>query len=351
MSSVRNKEFDAGLESMNIPMDTTKAGKVEYVFTDLSDNQYYRSSKIMKPITVEQKVNPKPTARFSNPGKLYSYCKVEVTGEEIIPLHFSGTPPFYLEVDLRHRSRSNVETMSFPNIPTKQYNLRLPKHALGLGVHQVSIRKIRDANGCQQKLDKKAPPTVQVQVFDEPSISPLEARQHYCVGERISYTLTGQPPFNVYYSFEGRHNTAKVTTNTFKRIAEKPGNFTINAISDKSSDCKSKTEITRIIHEMPSVKISKGRQTRVDIHEGHKADILFEFWGVPPFEFTYTRSTNARKGQKSEVLETRQEISHEHSMIIPSSLEGTYEVVAIKDNFCAFSARQVEQNNLYKMLQ
>lgn len=347
---LRNKEFDAGLEFNTIAMDTSKAGQLEYVFTELSDNQYYRNPTLANPLILEQRVNPKPTAKFSSPGKSYSYCKVEVTGEEIIPMQLTGTPPFYLEVDLRHRSRSKVETMSFPNIATNQYKLRLPKQALGLGVHQVSIRKIRDAHGCQEKLDHKAP-TVQVQVFDEPSIAPLETRQHYCVGERISYTLSGQPPFEVHYSFERRHNVAKVATNTFKRIAEKPGNFTITAISDKASDCRSKTEITRIIHEMPSVKISKGRQTKVDIHEGHKAEILFEFWGTPPFEFTYTRSTNVKKGQRAEVLETRHEVSHEYSMIIPSSLEGTYEVVAIKDNFCSFSSQPVEHKQSYKLLQ
>jgi nucleoporin POM152 len=34
------------------------------------------------------------------------------------------------------------------------------------------------------------------------------------------------------------------------------------------------------------VKISQGRTSVVDIHEGGEAEILFEFWGTPPFEFT-----------------------------------------------------------------
>ena len=104
---------------------------------------------------------------------------------------------------------------------------------------------------------------------------------------------------------------AKHTNTNFRRIAEKPGVFTITAISDKASECKARTEITKIIHEMPSVKISKGRQVEVDIHEGGEAEIQFEFWGTPPFEFTYTRSTNAKKGHKSQVLETKHERSEE----------------------------------------
>ena len=106
-----------------------------------------------------------------------------------------------------------------------------------------------------------------------------------------------------------------------------------------------------MVHEMPSVKISKGRQVEVDIHEGGQAEIQFDFWGTPPFEFTFTRSTNARKGQKSKVLETRHEVSYEHSKTIQASQEGTYEVVAIKDKFCSFSTQKTEQESRQRLLQ
>jgi nucleoporin POM152 len=77
----------------------------------------------------------------------------------------------------------------------------------------------------------------------------------------------------------------------------------------------------------------------VDIHEGGEAELSFEFWGTPPFEFTYIRSTNVRKGKKSEVLDIKHDISYEHKMTIKTSDEGTYEVVAIKDKFCSFSSQ------------
>ena len=93
---------------------------------------------------------------------------------------------------------------------------------------------------------------------------------------------------------------------------------------------------------MPAVRISKGRNVQVDIHEGSEVEIQFEFWGTPPFEFTYTRSTNARKGAKSQVLETRHDVSHEHNKAIWASQEGTYEVVAIKDKYCSFSTQPAE---------
>lgn len=103
---------------------------------------------------------------------------------------------------------------------------------------------------------------------------------------------------------------------------------------------------------MPSVKVSHGKSVEVDIHEGGEAEILFEFWGSPPFEFTYTRSTNARKRHKSVVLETRHDVSEAFEKRITSSMEGTYEVVAIKDRFCSFSIMKEDRKGAgQKLLQ
>jgi nucleoporin POM152 len=73
---------------------------------------------------------------------------------------------------------------------------------------------------------------------------------------------------------------------------------------------------------------------------GSVAEIVFEFGGAPPFEFTYTRSANSdKKGKpgRGEVLDMRSEVSYEHSMRIAAHEEGTYEVIAIKDKYCAYS--------------
>jgi hypothetical protein len=95
----------------------------------------------------------------------------------------------------------------------------------------------------------------------------------------------------VFYTFEGVKRKASSPTTTFRRIAEKPGVFTITAVSDGASGrCQAHKNITKIIHEMPSVRISRGRESIVDIHEGGEAEINFEFGGTPPFEFTYVIS-------------------------------------------------------------
>ncbi|KAF8866053.1 hypothetical protein BDZ45DRAFT_667923 [Acephala macrosclerotiorum] len=339
--SIINKEFEAALGQATIAMDTSKPGTYEYKFSELSDALYDYDSKKFTPLILEQKVNRKPSAHFVKPGQSYKYCKEELAGDEVIPIKLEGVPPFSLEIDIKHRSSNRPETVKIANIESNYYDFRIPHRVLSLGIHQVSVRKVRDSHGCQQKTEYNAP-HVQVQVYDVPTIYPLDSRVDYCVGERISYTLSGTSPFEIHYNFEGTQRKAKSTSTTFRRIAEKPGNFTITGISDKASECKARTNLSKMIHEMPSVKLSKGRQVEVDIHEGGEAEILFEFWGTPPFEFTYTRSTNARRGQKSQVLETRHEVSYEHSKTIQSSQEGTYEVVAIKDKYCSFSTQKPE---------
>ena len=349
-SSIQNKEFEAALGSATISMDTGKAGTYEYEFSELSDGLYDHEAKKFSPLVLSQKVNRKPSAHFFKPGQSYKYCKEELAGDEVIPIKLEGVPPFNLEIDIKHQSSSRPETVKVANIESNHYDFRIPHRVLSLGIHQVSVRKVRDSHGCQQKTEYGAP-HVQVQVYDVPTIYPLDSRTDYCVGERISYTLSGTAPFEIFYTFEGVQRKAKSITTTFKRIAEKPGNFTITAVSDKASECKARTQISKLVHEMPSVKVSKGKQVEVDIHEGGQAEILFEFWGTPPFEFTYTRSTNARKGQKSHVLETRHEVSYEHSKTIQSSQEGTYEVVAIKDKFCSFSTQKGEMDSRQRLTQ
>jgi len=145
-----------------------------------------------------------------------------------------------------------------------------------------------DANGCQRVKDRSDGDIVHVNVVDVPTITPMESKIDYCVGDRIAYSLSGTAPFNVFYTFRGSASKAAVSNTDFRRLAEKPGVFSINAVSDRASTdaCRARTNITKVIHELPSVRISKGKTYEVDIHEGGETEIVFDFGGSPPFEFT-----------------------------------------------------------------
>ncbi|KAL9098386.1 MAG: hypothetical protein Q9163_005945 [Psora crenata] len=350
-ASVSHKKASSGLFQDSIRMETSQAGLYQYKFIKLGDMSYSHNHRNFQPTIIEQYVHPRPSAAFAETGKTYKYCQEEETGGEVVPIMLVGQPPFHLELEIRHHTISKPDIISLPHIETNRYNLHISHRHLALGTHFLTIRKVRDSRGCQRQLDRKDQ-SVQVTVAELPSITPLEEKRDYCVGDRISYNLAGTPPFNVFYNFDGRERKAKVSSTDFRRIAEKPGEFVITAVSDQRSTdtCRTRTELVQTIHGMPSVRVSKGKIYKVDIHAGGEAEILFEFGGTPPFHFTYTRSTIPSRGQKSEILETKNEISHEHSKTIGASEEGVYEVVSIRDRYCAFSAQKAQLPGGQKLL-
>ncbi|KAL8760589.1 MAG: hypothetical protein Q9184_003231 [Pyrenodesmia sp. 2 TL-2023] len=348
--SSNTMKFTAGINVASLRMETGEAGTHEYKVSKVSDMSYNHNPQKFSPLIAEQRVHARPSAAFVEGGKTYRYCKEEDAGGESMPIALKGLPPFYLEVEVRHHASSRPELVTIPNIETHNYNLHISHRLLSLGTHAVFIRKVRDAHGCQRQMDQEAP-RIQVNVAEVPSISALEAQTDYCIGNRISYMLSGSPPFNVFYTFNGQERKASAPTTNFRRLAEKPGEFTITAVTDqRSADCKAHTSITKVIHEMPSVRISKGRTATVDIHEGGEAEILFDFAGTPPFEFTYTRSSNSPKGKKPQILDTKSDISYEYSKTVLASDEGMYEVVAIKDRFCSFSTQKARGKSSQKLL-
>ncbi|CEL06692.1 Putative Complex: S. cerevisae Pom152 is part of the nuclear pore complex [Aspergillus calidoustus] len=343
-SSVRVRSLKTALHALSMELETSEPGDYTYRFKEVGDNLYNTDPRSNQ-VVVTQRVNPLPSAKFDAPGRIYGFCKEDNSGEELIPLTLEGVAPFSLEISIKHYAKAKPEIVTVPNIKSNKHSLPIPRRHLDLGQHVVSIHKVRDSRGCEQTYHTDIS-SVRVAVSDVPTIIPLESKTDYCVGERLSFSLSGHAPFEVFYTFDGVARKAGSATNHFRRIAERPGVFTITAVSDGASGkCKAHKDITKTIHQMPSVRISNGQISIVDIHEGGEAELEFKFWGTPPFEFTYIRSTNARKGKKPEILDIKHDISYEHQKIIKTSDEGTYEVVAIKDKYCSFSAQPSLERN------
>ncbi|WPG97377.1 Hypothetical protein R9X50_00015200 [Acrodontium crateriforme] len=344
-----NKDLRAALNVASLRMNTLHPGLYEYKFDKLGDANYPDNPK-PSVISVQQRVNPKPSVAFDAPGKTYGYCSVESDGEEVIPITLHGTPPFELEVEIKHHGTMRPETLSLNNIMANSYNIRIPHSRVHLGKSAIILRRVSDSKGCSRILDSSVP-RVQIAVHNAPTITALESQQDFCVGDRLNFALSGVAPFTVVYEFEGKQRRAQTSGTTFRRLAEQPGTFTIVGVQDSASKCQTNTNIPKRIHGMPSVRVSKGADKYVDIHEGGEVDISFDFGGVPPFEFTYTRSSNTEKGGKQGVvLDMRSETSEEHSKILRANQEGTYEVVAIKDRYCSYAKPGVNLNSM-KMLQ
>jgi nucleoporin POM152 len=285
-AAVSNKQISVAIGSASVQMDTAKAGEYTYTFSELSDDRYGHDRKRFQPLIVRQQVYPLPSARFSHPGTTYAYCKNEDGGEQHIPITLEGSLPFSVEIGIMHHGNSKPDIIRLRDILSNSFSWNMVRRGLDLGTHSISIRKVKDRRGCEQIIEDD-PSAVRVMVSDPPTIIPLESQTDYCVGEHVSYSLSGQPPFDVFYRFQGRERKARASSTTFRRIAEQPGEFTITALSDNASGkCKAEKNITKIIHPIPTIKISKGKTSIVDIHEGGDVELLFEFTGTPPFEFT-----------------------------------------------------------------
>jgi nucleoporin POM152 len=266
------EELSAAMTTAQIRLRTNEPGKYRYEFTHLSDAIYDDRKNLDHSFIVEQEVRPLPSAVFLEPAEPYLFCadtSFENPKKNGIPIVISGTFPVTIQLEMRHELQRDVETIELNDITERQYFFVPPQHTLTHGYHVLTILKVTDANGCisQQTHPNRATFTV----ADEASIFPLEPQHHHCVGDRISYALQGTSPWQIEYEFDGKRNLATTSSPTFSRIAEKKGNLTIVSVADRASSCKTFIgvgKMEKLIHEVPSVKISGGTHVIENIREG-----------------------------------------------------------------------------------
>ncbi|KAK6346996.1 hypothetical protein TWF696_007088 [Orbilia brochopaga] len=337
-------EIKAGTNRANIRMDTSRSGLYKYDLRLIADASYIKPGSPSSPLLIEQRVNARPSARFKSPGKVHKYCLESGTGDDTIPIILEGVAPFVLSIGVKHYSSGKEEIINIPNIDSNHYVFRVPHHVLTLGGQTVRIHKVRDSRGCSRKYGAELP-HISVAVAELPSITSLDPKPYYCVGDRINYSLAGTPPFILEYTFAGKKE--KVTTSSiFQRIAERSGVLTFDSIKDSASDCRVELNVTKAVHRIPSVRVSEGSQVVEGIHEGEHVEIHFQLSGSPPFTFTYIRSEITKKGTKPKILEMHTQTTEEYQHTIVASLEGTYEVVSIHDKYCGYAAPKSQEYNV-----
>lgn len=294
-ASISNKESNfAGLTAL-VNLDTSKSGEYTYVFSELGDEHYAANKKTFSPVVVKQQVFAPPSAKFSQPGKTYGYCKDDPSfasqgaETENIPITLTGLPPFKIEITITHHGQlPRPEIIRLKDIQSNTYSWPLLRTTLDLGTHSLAIRSVKDSRGCESSIEAD-PSSVRVQVSSPPTISPLQSQENFCVGEHVSFSLSGQTPFQVFYTFGGQERKAKERSSEFKRLTDRPGEFVVTGISDNAmvdGKCHARKEIKKTIRPYPTVEIGRGKTLVSDIQEGGEVEILFTFSGTPPFEFT-----------------------------------------------------------------
>lgn len=345
---IESRSMNIQKNELIISLPTGESGTYEHYFRGVYDSLYTRAKGAkLSPKShpaISYKINPSPSAVF-NKNNILQVCETKLKDIDYslqVPIVLTGQYPFKINATLTHESSGKLTTLVLEDIYENILNLREVYDFLSLGDHILTVNSIHDGNGC---VNNKPSPfdLFIISVTSVPQISKSKPTGHYCVGDHISYNMTGVPPFTVYYQFNGKTQKAELASK-FQRLASKPGELSILALQDSSANqCSANftenldkyNELKLQIYDLPSVEVQHGDYIVKDIHEGEQSELNFRFEGTPPFSLTYIRTLHNKSQHKKTVVErTRVDDIWEYNYSTMVSLEGTYEAVEVRDAYC-----------------
>lgn len=343
-----------------IPLPSSQKGLYSIKFLNVYDSLYSREklerlSYKMPSQLVSYEIQGAPNI-FTDK-KYLQICETQVSDVGLlkIPVSLDGAPPYKLSGRIIHDLTSRVEQFTYENVHGSAIDLAEGKFSqdleriLTVGEHMIIFDTIEDHNGCKRdNLGEES--QIKLSVTQIPTISKTSTKKYCCVGDYISYNMSGIAPFKVFYDFNGKARRTE-SGPKFVRLALKPGRLSITALQDSSAGLclvnftSSPLEYSQLelhVYDLPSVEISHGDNIIKNLHEGDQTEILFKFAGMPPFLVTYVRTigeTKRSKGPKDKgprkVVETKSidDIwDFEHTEVV--SLEGTYDAIRVSDAYC-----------------
>lgn len=345
---------------LEIPLPSSQMGTYSVKFTNVFDSLYSREklerlSYHIPAHEVTYEIQGAPDISVDK--KYVQICETQV--EELslldIPVSFKGQPPFQIEGRIAHDLSGKTHQFKFENVHGNRLSFtsgkfsKALKNILTVGEHLIAFDKIIDSNGCEHK-DLGEGSQFRLSVTPIPSIS-RASNKHCCVGDYITYNMSGIAPFNVFYNFNGKQRRAESGAR-FTRLALKPGKLAIMALQDSSaglcmvnytSNSADSQALELDIYDLPSVEISHGDNIIKNLHEGDQTGITFKFTGTPPFLVTYVRTVTdgplrpkSRKAKGPRKVVDTKTIGniwdYEHTEVV--SLEGTYDAIMVSDAYC-----------------
>ncbi|KAL6452649.1 hypothetical protein SBY92_001910 [Candida maltosa Xu316] len=335
---------------ISIKLPTKASGRFEHQFKRVYDSLYTKNKGKIINANVPKliyDVNPLPTAQFLPDNHFAQICDNKLSESSIvanIPIQLSGSYPFDIYAVLTNEKTGKTHELTFRNVMSDSIVLENLSF-LKLGDYSLSFTKIIDNNGCVgnkfQANDKFI-----VSITEPPNIFKTDPnKKHYCVGDHVSYNLTGVYPVTIYYEYNNKLRNAE-SYNYFERLASRPGVLNIHGLQDSginsctvnyTFDAVKQEELRLQVHEIPTVEVNKGDYIIEDLHEGDQTELIFTFLGEPPFKLTYIRTVDIKKNKKTvRKLVEKETISDiwEHQLVVMASLEGTYEAIEIEDKYC-----------------
>ncbi|GAA5868680.1 hypothetical protein JCM8547_003780 [Rhodosporidiobolus lusitaniae] len=361
----------------DLTLFTAAPGHHVYHFTGVGDSLYTTPEPkgLTAPqggknglLRIEQDVFALPAAYFAH-GAKHGFCindELASRGSNDLIVHLTGEAPFELEFEVREDggSRAAPKRFTVPAVAEHKWPVSLPVGLTKASPHSISIRRVKDAHGCETILDSlpaAAPPpssdsassavvpsgagqrtSVTLAVAEIATIAPVSPQVDHCVGDFLDFVVVGSPPFTVKYEFEGKEHKVPLTSGKFQRVAAKPGTFRVVSVGHGEDQCRSnEVDIVKHIHPLPSARVTTGDSFVIDLREGEQTEIAFLFEGTPPFSFTYSRRAPQDRSKDRTVLETHTVTGiQEHQYSIFTSQEGTWSISYVADAYCSFPPAQ-----------
>jgi hypothetical protein len=160
------------------------------------------------------------------------------------------------------------------------------------------------------------------------------------VGDLLTYSLQGTPPFTIAYSFENEQKEVKVEDPMFSIWAGVPGKIQILKVCNASGCCDETLvddlNLQTIIKDIPSAVVGNGEDFVDDINQGDEAIFKVDFQGEGPFSFVYSRIVGKGKNKQEDVFTVN---DVKESWSLKTSQEGLFRVTSVKDQYCGWPRR------------
>jgi hypothetical protein len=267
---------------LRMAFDTSKPGKHIYRLNSVSDDNYRTPIKYSNDDAAEIYVNEIPSANFVEMKQNVFQCRASMASPFALKLKISGVAPFSLNVEERidnqHsqylvREISKDELYNEPGDASFYYDLILTKTP-EMGRHDFIINQLIDASGCSAEYETASAPSTFIEVADQARITPFNVG-NVCVGDLITFTLQGTPPFSVGYSWNGvnsREDVVEVLDPMFSLWAGSGGQLQITKVCNSGGCCDDTlwkdAALNIVVHDLPQAIVDDGEEFVDDIREG-----------------------------------------------------------------------------------
>ena len=217
--AVETRQFTETIDTffLRLAVNSSKPGLHKYTFTSLADDNYKTpAARMAQPITFTQRIHPIPKASFLEPEQRVFHCASAAKGPYRLRILLQGSAPFSVKVEQK-RDSQHIGFIVQENIGLDQlekvdnggddnevgYIWEPQTQSIdGMGKHEFILVSVSDKNGCSFSFDSSEPVSTFFEIADQARIHTFNPTD-VCVGDLLSYTLQGTPPFTIGYSWQG----------------------------------------------------------------------------------------------------------------------------------------------------